>query len=167
MLRRFKQLDMVTPERALPGRTTAIPVADRHTVLGTPLQGPWPAGMQVAVFGMGCFWGAEKDFWEHENVWSTAVGYAGGITPYPTYEETCTGRTGHAEVVLVNFDPEAISYAELLSIFFENHDPTQGMRQGNDIGSQYRSAIFYTSEEQRSQAEAAAEAFGKRLAEAG
>jgi peptide-methionine (S)-S-oxide reductase len=160
---------MVTAENALPGRPDyAYSFPETHYVSGRRIREPFEHdGLQTAVFGMGCFWGAEKDFWQHETVWSTAVGYAGGITPHPTYEETCTGRTGHAEVVLVNFDPEAISYAELLSIFFENHDPTQGMRQGNDIGSQYRSAILYTSEEQRSQAEAAAEAFGKRLAEAG
>jgi len=160
---------MVTAENALTGRPDyAYSIPETHHVNGRRIREPFEHdGLQTAVFGMGCFWGAEKDFWQHENVWSTAVGYAGGFTPYPTYEETCTGRTGHAEVVQVIFDPAAISYAELLSIFFENHDPTQGMRQGNDIGSQYRSAIYYASDEQRAQAQAAAEAFGTRLADAG
>ena len=160
---------LVTAENALTGRSDYVfTVPETHYVTGRRIREPFERdGLQTAVFGMGCFWGAEKDFWQHETVWSTAVGYAGGFTPHPTYEETCTGRTGHAEVVRVIFDPEAISYAELLSVFFENHDPTQGMRQGNDIGSQYRSAIYYTSDEQRAQAEAAAEVFGKRLAEAG
>ncbi|MEO6503270.1 MAG: peptide-methionine (S)-S-oxide reductase MsrA [Jatrophihabitantaceae bacterium] len=161
--------ELVTAENALQGRSDyPFNVPETHAVTGRRIREPFERdGLQTAVFGMGCFWGAEKDFWQHENVWSTAVGYAGGHTPHPTYEESCTGRTGHAEVVLVVFDPAAISYAELLSVFFENHDPTQGMRQGNDIGSQYRSAIFYTGEEQREQAEAAAVAFGKRLADAG
>ncbi|HEU5271865.1 MAG TPA: peptide-methionine (S)-S-oxide reductase MsrA [Jatrophihabitans sp.] len=161
--------DLPTAETALRGRDGyAYQVPETHYVNGRRIREPFERdGLQTAVFGMGCFWGAEKDFWEHDTVWSTAVGYAGGISPYPTYEEACTGRTGHAEVVRVIFDPDAISYAELLSIFFEHHDPTQGMRQGNDIGSQYRSAIFYTGEEQRAQAEAAADAFGKRLAAAG
>jgi peptide-methionine (S)-S-oxide reductase len=161
--------DLPTAETALRGRDDyAFEVPETHYVTGRRIREPFERDdLQTAVFGMGCFWGAEKKFWEQENVWSTAVGYAGGYTPYPTYEESCTGRTGHAEVVRVIFDPEAISYAELLSIFFENHDPTQGMRQGNDVGSEYRSAIYYTSEEQRAQAEAAAEAFGKRLAERG
>ena len=160
---------MVTAENALTGRSDYVfTVPETHYVTGRRIREPFERdGLQTAVFGMGCFWGAEKDFWQHETVWSTAVGYAGGFTPHPTYEETCTGRTGHAEVVQVIFDPEAISYAELLSVFFENHDPTQGMRQGNDVGSQYRSAIYYTSDSQREQAEAAAEVFGKRLAEAG
>jgi peptide-methionine (S)-S-oxide reductase len=158
-----------TAENALRGRSEyPYNVPETHYVTGRRIREPFERdGLQTAVFGMGCFWGAEKDFWQHSEVWSTAVGYAGGFTPYPTYEETCTGRTGHAEVVRVIFDPAAISFAELLSIFFENHDPTQGMRQGNDIGSQYRSAIYYTSDEQRAQAEAAAEVFGKRLADAG
>jgi peptide-methionine (S)-S-oxide reductase len=161
--------DLPTAETALRGRDGyAFEVPETHYVTGRRIREPFERDdLQTAVFGMGCFWGAEKDFWERDTVWSTAVGYAGGITPHPTYEETCTGRTGHAEVVRVIFDPAVIGYAELLSVFFENHDPTQGMRQGNDIGSQYRSAIFYTSDEQRGQAEAAAEAFGKRLAEAG
>ncbi|HEX8096076.1 peptide-methionine (S)-S-oxide reductase MsrA [Jatrophihabitans sp.] len=160
---------LVTAENALRGRSEyPFSVPETHYVTGRRIREPFEHdGLHTAVFGMGCFWGAEKDFWQRETVWSTAVGYAGGYTPHPTYEETCTGRTGHAEVVRVIFDPAAISYAELLSIFFENHDPTQGMRQGGDIGSQYRSAVYYTSEEQRAQAEAAAEAFGKRLANAG
>jgi peptide-methionine (S)-S-oxide reductase len=160
---------MVTAETALPGRSDyPFSIPETHHVTGRRIREPFEQdGLQSAVFGMGCFWGAEKDFWQHQNVWSTAVGYAGGFTPHPTYEEVCTGRTGHAEVVRVIFDPAAISYAELLSVFFENHDPTQGMRQGNDIGTQYRSAVFYSSDEQREQTEAAAEAFGKRLAEAG
>jgi peptide-methionine (S)-S-oxide reductase len=160
---------LVTAENALPGRADyPYSVPETHYVSGRRIREPFERdGLETAVFGMGCFWGAEKDFWQHEGVWSTAVGYAGGFTAYPTYEETCTSRTGHAEVVRVIFDPADISYAELLSVFFENHDPTQGMRQGNDIGSQYRSALYYTSESQREQAEAAAEVFGKRLAEAG
>ncbi len=164
-----RNAELVTPENALSGRPDyPFSVPETHAVTGRRIREPFERdGLQTAVFGMGCFWGAEKDFWQHENVWSTAVGYAGGHTPHPTYEETCTGRTGHAEVIRVIFDPAAISYAELLSVFFENHDPTQGMRQGNDIGSQYRSAIYYTSEDQREQAEKAADAFGKRLADAG
>jgi peptide-methionine (S)-S-oxide reductase len=160
---------LVTAENALRGRAQyPFSVPETHYVTGRRIREPFDRdGLQTAVFGMGCFWGAEQDFWLHDTVWSTAVGYAGGFTAHPTYEETCTGRTGHAEVVRVIFDPTAISYAELLSIFFENHNPTQGMRQGNDVGSQYRSAIYYTSDEQRAQAEAAAEVFGKRLADAG
>jgi len=160
---------LVTPEAALPGRPEyPYSVPETHYVNGRRIREPFERdGLQTAVFGMGCFWGAEKDFWQHENVWSTAVGYAGGYTEHPTYDETCTGRTGHAEVVRVIFDPREISYAELLSVFFENHDPTQYLRQGNDVGSQYRSAVFYTDDSQREQAEAAAVAFGKRLAEAG
>jgi peptide-methionine (S)-S-oxide reductase len=159
MLRRFKQLDMVTPEQALPGRTTALPVADRHTVLGTPIQGPWPAGLQIAYFGMGCFWGAERIFWQLPGVYSTAAGYQGGYTPNPTYEETCTGLTGHTEAVQVVYDPAKIAYEDLLKAFWENHDPTQGNRQGNDMGSQYRSAIYTTTEEQLVAALASREAF--------
>jgi peptide-methionine (S)-S-oxide reductase len=161
--------ELVTAETALPGKPDyPYDIPETHFVTGRRIREPFELdGLQSAVFGMGCFWGAEKDFWQHENVWSTAVGYAGGYTEHPTYEQTCTGRTGHAEVVRVIFDPAAISYAELLSVFFENHDPTQGMRQGNDIGSQYRSAVFYSSDSQREQTEAAAEAFGQRLAQAG
>ncbi|MDQ2836096.1 MAG: peptide-methionine (S)-S-oxide reductase MsrA [Actinomycetota bacterium] len=160
--------DLPTAANALAGRTDyPYSVPEIHHVNGRRIREPFESALQTAVFGMGCFWGAEKDFWERPEVWSTAVGYAGGITTFPTYEETCTGRTGHAEVVRVIFDPSQISYAELLSTFFENHDPTQGMRQGNDVGSQYRSAIYYNSPEQQAQAEAAAVAFGQRLAQAG
>ncbi|MDQ1734099.1 MAG: peptide-methionine (S)-S-oxide reductase [Pseudonocardiales bacterium] len=161
--------EMVTAETAMGGRQDyPYAVPDTHFVNGHRIREPFERdGLQTAVFGMGCFWGAEKDFWEHDTVFSTAVGYAGGFSAYPTYEETCTGRTGHAEVVRVIFDPTEISYAELLSIFFENHDPTQGMRQGNDVGTQYRSAIYYNSDDQREQAAAAAAAFGARLAQAG
>ena len=135
-------------------------VPQHHYVNGASLTGPWPDGTKTAIFALGCFWGAEKDFWERPQVWSTAVGYSGGFTPYPSYEQICTGRTGHAEVVQVFYAESEISYAELLMVFFENHDPTQGMRQGNDVGSQYRSAVYYTSDQQRSQVEAAAQAFG-------
>jgi peptide-methionine (S)-S-oxide reductase len=149
---RHKKLELPTADEALPGRNTEIPVADRHTVLDTPLKGPWPAGMQTAVFGMGCFWGAERLFWQVPGVYSTAVGYAGGITPNPTYEEVCSGRTGHTEAVLVVYDPDKVSYDQLLKVFWENHDPTQGMRQGNDIGTQYRSTIYTTTDEQHARA---------------
>jgi peptide-methionine (S)-S-oxide reductase len=149
---RHKKLELPTADEALPGRNTEIPVADRHTVLDTPLKGPWPAGMQTAVFGMGCFWGAERLFWQVPGVYSTAVGYAGGITPNPTYEEVCSGRTGHTEAVLVVYDPDKVSYDQLLKVFWENHDPTQGMRQGNDVGTQYRSTIYTTSDEQYARA---------------
>src|SRR5207344_2670094 len=147
------------PEEALPGRAEKMPVPARHFVNGAPLEGPWPAGMQLATFGMGCFWGAERKFWELDGVFSTAVGYAGGTTPNPTYKETCSGRTGHAEVVLVAYDPAQISFADLLRTFWEEHDPTQGMRQGNDVGSQYRSAISWTSEAQRDAALASRDAY--------
>ncbi len=160
---------LVTPETALPGRPDyPYSVPETHHVTGRRIREPFEQdGLQTAVFGMGCFWGAEKDFWELPTVFSTAVGYAGGFTGYPTYEETCTGRTGHTEAVRVIFDPARISYAELLSVFFENHDPTQGMGQGNDIGSQYRSAVYTAGDEQRAQADAAAAAFGERLKQAG
>ena len=140
---------MVAPEDALPGRPTPITTSDTHFVLGTPIKPPFPENLQTAVFGMGCFWGAERVFWKAEGVYSTAVGYAGGYTPNPTYEEVCSGKTGHTEAVLVVFDPEKISYEEILKRFWESHDPTQGMRQGNDAGTQYRSAIYTTSPEQR------------------
>ena len=161
--------DLVTADTALPGRPDyPFSVPELHYVNGRRIREPFGQdGLQTAVFGMGCFWGAEKDFWVLPTVFSTAVGYAGGFTAHPTYEGTCTGRTGHAEVVRVIFDPARISYAELLSVFFENHDPTQGMRQGNDVGSQYRSAVYHAGDEQRAQAEAAAAVFGERLAESG
>ena len=145
---------MVEPDRALPGRDTEMPVPARHAVLGTPLKPPFPEGFEQAIVGMGCFWGAERVFWQAPGVYTTAVGYAGGITPNPTYEEVCSARTGHAEAVLVVFDPAKTSYEEILRLFWENHDPTQGMRQGNDVGTQYRSAIYWTTEEQRAVAEA-------------
>ena len=165
---RFDDTGMVRPENALPGRTgETMPVPAAHHVLGTPLTGPWPAGLQIAVFGMGCFWGAERLFWQLPGVYSTAVGYSGGYTPNCTYEENCTGLTGHAEVFLVVFDPAVITYEKLLQVFWENHDPTQGMRQGNDIGSQYRSAIYATSTEQLAAAQASREVFQERLGAAG
>jgi peptide-methionine (S)-S-oxide reductase len=160
---------LVTAENALPGRDNyAFAVPETHFLSGRRIREPFDQdGLQTAIFGMGCFWGAEKDFWQLATVQSTAVGYSGGFTPYPTYEEVCSGLTGHTEVVRVIFDPARISYPELLSVFFENHDPTQGMRQGNDVGSQYRSAIYYLSDEQRDQAQAISKAFGERLAAAG
>ena len=159
---------MVSETEALPGRTDqTMPVPATHHVNGNPLQGPWPDGMETAVFGLGCFWGAEKLFWETPGVYSTAVGYAGGYTPNPTYEEVCSGRTGHSEVVLVVFDPAVVTYEQLLKEFWEEHDPTQGMRQGNDIGSQYRSAIFYASPEQEAAAIATRDAYQERLKAAG
>jgi peptide-methionine (S)-S-oxide reductase len=151
------------PEDALPGRDESIPVPERHYVLGTPLTPPFPEGYERAVFGMGCFWGAERKFWEAPGVWTTAVGYAGGFTANPTYEEVCSGRTGHAEVVLAVFDPERTSYEELLRVFWENHDPTQGMRQGNDVGTQYRSTIYTYSDEQRSAAQASRDRYQEAL----
>jgi peptide-methionine (S)-S-oxide reductase len=159
ILRRSKLDQPVAPDRAMPGRPDPMPVAARHTVLDAPLTGPWPAGAQTAVFGMGCFWGAEKMFWKIPGVISTSVGYAGGTTPNPTYQEVCSGYTGHAEVVQVVYDPTRVTYADLLKVFWENHDPTQGMRQGNDVGTQYRSAIYTTSEEQLAEALASREAF--------
>ena len=158
---------MVAPEDALPGRADPIPVPDHHFVLGTPLKPPFPADLQTAVVGMGCFWGAERIFWQADGVYTTAVGYAGGYTPNPTYEETCSGKTGHTEAVLVVFDPEQISYEEILKVFWENHDPTQGMRQGNDVGTQYRSAIYTTDPSQVAAVEATRAAFGERLAAKG
>jgi peptide-methionine (S)-S-oxide reductase len=166
-LRAFKKLDLVSPAEALPGRDVPMPVAARHTVLGTPLTGPWPEGLEVAVFGMGCFWGAEKMFWKLPGVYSTSVGYAGGTTPNPTYEETCTGMTGHTEVVQVVYDPAKIAYEDLLKVFWENHDPTQGMRQGNDVGTQYRSAIYTTSDAQLKAAEESRDAFAPVVHRAG
>lgn len=154
-----RKTEMPASREALPGREEAMPVPDRHYVTGNPLVPPFPDGMEQALFGMGCFWGAEKDFWELDGVYSTAVGYAGGYTPNPTYKEVCSGMTGHNEVVLVVFDPRRIDYATLLRRFWEGHDPTQGMRQGNDIGTQYRSGIYTFSEEQQRLAEASREAY--------
>lgn len=158
---------MVSADDALPGRSAEMPVPGRHEVLGTPLRPPYPAGTQVAEFALGCFWGAEKTFWQTPGVVSTSVGYEGGFTPNPTYEEVCSGRTGHAESVRVVFDPAKVSYPELLKIFWESHDPTQGMRQGNDLGSQYRSIIFYDSPEQKAAAEESVASYQKRLTDAG
>ncbi len=153
---------------ALAGRTDqAMPVPEKHFVNGKPLVGPWPEGFETAVFGLGCFWGAERKFWETNGVYSTAVGYAGGFTPNATYEETCSGRTGHTEAVQVVFDPSVVSFDQLLKVFWENHNPTQGMRQGNDVGSQYRSAIYYTSEAQRSAIDNSLAMYQKRLNDAG
>ncbi|MFG3553111.1 peptide-methionine (S)-S-oxide reductase MsrA [Micromonospora sp. NPDC047557] len=167
MFLRRMNAEMISPEQALPGRPIAMPVADRHEVLGTPLKGPFPEGLQVAVFGMGCFWGAERLFWTLPGVYTTSAGYAGGITKNPTYEETCSGRTGHAEVVQVVYDPSKITYEDLLKVFWENHDPTQGMRQGNDVGTQYRSAIYTTTDEQRAIAESSRDAFQPIVSRAG
>ncbi|MEW2144009.1 peptide-methionine (S)-S-oxide reductase MsrA [Micromonospora vinacea] len=167
MFLRRMNAEMVSPDQALPGRPIAMPVADRHEVLGTPLKGPFPEGLQVAVFGMGCFWGAERLFWTLPGVYTTSAGYAGGITENPTYEETCSGRTGHAEVVQVVYDPSKINYEDLLKVFWENHDPTQGMRQGNDVGTQYRSAIYTTTDEQRTIAESSRDAFQPIVKRAG
>jgi peptide-methionine (S)-S-oxide reductase len=163
-----KKLDLPTQAEALPGRTTPLPTAERHFVNGRSLQPPYPEGMEKAVFGLGCFWGAERKFWQlGDGIWITAAGYMAGITPNPTYEEVCTGLTGHNEVVLVVFDPKTISYENLLKVFWENHDPTQGMRQGNDVGTQYRSGIYVFDEAQRKAAEASKEAYGKALASRG
>ena len=151
------------PETALPGRETPIPTAKTHFVNGADLKLPAGDGLEEAVFGMGCFWGVERIFWSMPGVKSTAAGYAGGVTPNPTYEEVCTGRTGHAEVVRVVFDPKEVSYADLLKAFWENHDPTQGMRQGNDVGTQYRSAIYYAGEDQKQAAEASRDAYAEAL----
>ena len=158
-----KKSELPSAETALPGRPNAIPTADRHFVNDHSIRGPYPAGTETAVFGLGCFWGAERMFWKLPGVWATAVGYAAGITPNPTYEEVCSGMTGHNEVVLVAYDPKAISYEELLRTFFEGHNPTQGMQQGNDVGTQYRSGIYVTSPAQREAAEAAKSAYGQAL----
>jgi peptide-methionine (S)-S-oxide reductase len=158
---------MPTAETALPGREHAMPVPASHFVNGNPLKGPFPGHLRCAIFGMGCFWGVERKFWQQEGVFTTAVGYAAGITPNPTYREVCTGRTGHNEVVLVVFDPDAIEYEALLQVFWEGHDPTQGMRQGNDRGTQYRSGIYVFDEEQEQQAQASRLAFQRALDRAG
>ena len=160
-----KKLEMPSAAEALPGRSTPIPTAREHFVLHRPIKGPYPEGLETAVFGLGCFWGAERKFWElGDGIYTTAVGYAGGPTPNPTYEEVCSGRTGHNEVVLVVYDPKKISYEKLLKTFWENHDPTQGMRQGNDVGTQYRSGIYTTSPAQKKAAEESKAMFGKALA---
>jgi peptide-methionine (S)-S-oxide reductase len=163
-----KSAQMVAETDALPGRTDqTMPVPEAHFVNGNPLVGPWPEGMEVAAFAMGCFWGVERKFWQLDGVHSTFVGYAGGYTPNATYEEVCSGRTGHTEVVVVVYDPEVISYERLLQTFWEEHDPTQGMRQGNDVGSQYRSAIFVTDDAQRAAIESSRTMFQERLTAAG
>jgi peptide-methionine (S)-S-oxide reductase len=162
-----RKAEMVEPGAALPGRAEPMRVPERHEVLGTPLQGPFPDGVQTAIFGMGCFWGAERIFWEADGVHTTAVGYAGGITPNPTYEEVCSGRTGHSEVVLVAFDSAKTSYQEMLRLFWEGHDPTQGMRQGNDVGTQYRSLLMWNGDAQRAAAEASRSAYQEVLSAAG
>ncbi|CAN5848580.1 peptide-methionine (S)-S-oxide reductase MsrA [soil metagenome] len=157
----------VTAEDALPGRDAYLyPVPETHEVLNNPIQPPFPGHLETAVFALGCFWGAERLFWSKDGVWTTAVGYTGGFTPHPTYRETCLGRTGHAEAVLVVYDPVKVTYAELLKTFFEEHNPTQGMRQGNDVGSQYRSAIYYTTEEQKQMAQATIDSYNQSLEEA-
>ncbi len=161
------KISMPTPEEALPGRNQPIPVPERHFVSGNRIVPPFPEGLQTAVFGMGCFWGAERVFWQIPGVYATAVGYAGGHTPNPTYEEVCTGMTAHAEVVLVVFDPVIVSYEHLLKAFWEGHDPTQGMRQGNDVGTQYRSSVYVTGEAQRLAADASLRAFQENLRAAG
>lgn len=160
-------LPLPTADQALPGRDQAMPVPPEHHVNGHALSPPYPEGLEEAVFGLGCFWGAERKFWQTDGVWSTSVGYAGGHTPNPTYEEVCSGRTGHTEVVRVIYDPKRVSYAALLKVFFEAHDPTQGMRQGGDIGTQYRSAIYTTTPAQKQTAETALAAYGEKLRAAG
>jgi peptide-methionine (S)-S-oxide reductase len=166
MLFSSPKTQIVEPEQALPGRSDEMPVPERHFVNGNPLKPPYPEGLETAVFALGCFWGAERLFWETEGVFVTAVGYVGGFTPNPTYQEVCSGRTGHTEAVLVVFDPAKVSYDELLRVFWEGHDPTQGMRQGNDVGTQYRSGIYPTSDGQQRAAEASRAAYGEKLSAA-
>ena len=163
----FSKAEMPAPDKALPGRQEALAVSNRHFVNGNPIQGPFPAGLQEAVFGLGCFWGAERIFWQLDGVFSTAVGYAAGYTPNPTYQEVCSGRTGHNEVVRVIYDPDRIRYADLLQAFWEAHDPTQGMRQGNDRGTQYRSGIYTFSDAQQAEALASRDKYQQSLAAAG
>lgn len=167
MFYRTRPLELPTEEKALPGRDRPLPVTNRHFVLGNPIQPPFPEGMEQAVFGLGCFWGPERVFWQREGVFSTAVGYAGGYTPNPTYEEVCSGLTGHTEVVRVVFDPAKVSYEDLLQMFWEGHDPTQGMRQGNDRGTQYRSAIYPMDETQHRLAASSRERYQGALRAAG
>jgi peptide-methionine (S)-S-oxide reductase len=167
MLFTRKKTEMPRPEEALTGRAAKMPVPPRHAVLGTPLEGPFPEGIELALFGLGCFWGAERKLWQAPGVHSTAVGYAGGYTPNPTYEEVCTGKTGHNEVVRVAFDRSETSYEALLKVFWESHDPTQGMQQGNDVGTQYRSGIYVFDDAQRRAAESSKAAYEARLREAG
>jgi peptide-methionine (S)-S-oxide reductase len=162
-----KKAEMIAPDEALPGRDVALPVPEKHFVLGTPLVAPWPEGMQAVIVGMGCFWGAERKFWQADGVYSTQVGYAAGFTPNPSYEEVCSGQTGHNEVVQVVFDPQKISFDEILQIFWENHDPTQGMRQGNDVGTQYRSGLYCLDAAQKAAAEASRDKFQENLRAAG
>jgi peptide-methionine (S)-S-oxide reductase len=162
-----QSLELPSPDRALRGRTEKMIVGGRHVVLGTPLEPPFPAGLEEAIFGMGCFWGAERKFWEAEGVYTTAVGYAAGHTPNPTYEEVCSGRTGHTEVVQVVFDPKRTSYDAMLQLFWENHDPTQGMRQGNDVGTQYRSGLYTHSPAQHERAVASQRIYQEKLSAAG
>jgi len=162
-----KKLEIPSRDEALPGRATPLPVPDKHYVLDTPLKPPFPAGLEVAMFGLGCFWGAERKFWQQEGVYSTSVGYAAGLTPNPTYEEVCSGLTGHNEVVRVVFDPKKVSYAQLLKVFWENHDPTQGMRQGNDMGTQYRSGIYTTTPAQKAAATTSRDTYQAAIANAG
>ncbi len=162
-----KKAAMPSPEKALPGRSESMPVTEKHFVNGNPLQPPFPEQMEMAMFGLGCFWGAERKFWQLPGVYTTAVGYSSGYTPNPTYQEVCTGMTGHNEVVLVVYDPQQISYSELLKVFWESHNPTQGMRQGNDVGTQYRSGIYTYNETQQQLAEASKTAYQKELAKSG
>ena len=167
MFRFGKKAEMVAADAALPGRDMAMPVPEKHFILGTNMVAPWPEGAQVVMVGMGCFWGAERKFWQAEGVYSTQVGYAGGFTPNPSYEEVCSGQTGHNEVVQVVFDPAQISFEEILQIFWENHDPTQGMRQGNDVGTQYRSGIYCLDATHKAAAEASRDMFQAKLSAAG